>query len=145
MTYTYVLRAVHTNEIKIGKSKVPGTRKTQLERLEGPLEELAVFKGDREAQLHLEFTEKRSRGEWFKLDAADIRSIQERADYRWFASIPKPPRVVRKGSTLTFRMSQEESDALRAYAEEQDRTVSDTLRILIRNATSEHLNKEGAA
>ena len=78
-TWIYLMKCNRTGRTKIGRSLNPAYRERTLQS-ENP-DVLLTHKWeshiDKEGWLHTAFANKRYRGEWFDLDAADIATIEE--------------------------------------------------------------------
>mgnify|MGYP006273081717 CR=1 FL=1 len=77
-SFVYLMRNNTNGLIKIGWSKNPRFREKTLRSEEPDIELIFNFQGSRkqEKSLHALFAEKRMRGEWFKLNDADINTCK---------------------------------------------------------------------
>ena len=77
--FVYVMRNRRNGLFKIGFSINPRYRETTLQSEEPEVELVTSHRGtlENEKEFHLLFSEKRVRGEWFKLELADIDSIKK--------------------------------------------------------------------
>jgi hypothetical protein len=75
--YVYVMLDENTGQYKIGVSKTPHHRERTLQSEKPTIEMLFFYKGGykEEKELHKKFKEKRTRGEWFKLNEEDLNYI----------------------------------------------------------------------
>lgn len=78
-TYVYLMVNIDTSLIKIGFSKNPAYRKRTLHSKEPSVFIIAkwIANIDVERMLHKTFSKKRTRGEWFKLNLADLSEIEK--------------------------------------------------------------------
>lgn len=83
-TKVYVMIDRHTGLYKIGVSDSPAKREHTLCSIVPKIDLLFSFDSDyyTEKQLHNEYSEKRTRGEWFKLTKKDIRDIKKQYNVR---------------------------------------------------------------
>ncbi|MDF2191397.1 GIY-YIG nuclease family protein [Paraflavitalea sp. CAU 1676] len=75
----YLLLDIQTGFFKIGRSSNLYHREGTLQAQTPVIETIAFWKAPKEAErlLHRQFSEKRLRGEWFKLDFKDLRQLKE--------------------------------------------------------------------
>lgn len=131
-----------TNEVKIGCSKNPYSRRKELQRGNaGELFIVALMPGDRavESEYHGRFAEHRVRGEWFRLEGSLKDYIAEnRLDS---IAIPdKPPSEGGLCHLITVRLKPSENAELVARAKKHGMTVSKYIRHLLATA-AELLNR----
>ncbi len=74
---TYIMLDSNTGLYKIGKSKYPRHREKTLQSEKPTIELVLICDENVEHKLHKEFSNKRVRGEWFKLSSDDILDIIE--------------------------------------------------------------------
>jgi hypothetical protein len=76
--YVYLMVNTDTSFIKIGFSKNPGYRERTLHSQEPNIHLIACWEGSiaREKELHNKFHQKRIRGEWFRLNFDDMKSLE---------------------------------------------------------------------
>lgn len=72
---TYIMFDSSTGMYKIGKSNNPKYRETTLQSEKPTVELVLICDKDIEEKLHRHYSDKRYRGEWFKLNADDILDI----------------------------------------------------------------------
>lgn len=75
ITKTYLMKDEATGQTKIGKSKVPQRRERTLQAEKPTISLLYVCDCDVENELHKQYADKRTRGEWFTLTEDDINYI----------------------------------------------------------------------
>lgn len=77
--YVYLMLNKRNNYIKIGKSKIPDFREKTLQAEEPDIQLITVWKApaQKERDLHARFTASRKRGEWFKLNLSDLKTIKQ--------------------------------------------------------------------
>jgi len=81
---TYVMIDLNSNLYKIGKAYNPQVREVTLQS-EKPSVKLIMINdsADLESRLHLEFSKKRVRGEWFSLDKSDLTKILTEFNFKY--------------------------------------------------------------
>ncbi len=116
--WVYLMIDERTRFVKIGRSNAPRFREKTLQA-EMPLVEIYeawAAHPKEETRLHRHFASKRLRGEWFRLNDADIESVAEHFKDR--------KRFIRKGTLTTereveaARIKQCELDALNEICDE---------------------------
>jgi hypothetical protein len=76
--YIYLMLHIRNNHFKIGSSKNVGFREKTLQAQEPEVKLITYWPGSIsiEKQLHKQFAAKRQRGEWFRLNFADIEELR---------------------------------------------------------------------
>jgi hypothetical protein len=74
--YTYIIKTVDL--YKIGRAVDPHKRIQSFECGNPYIEIVKIMKGNHESYLHRKFSDKRVKGEWFRLTDEDIATIQEK-------------------------------------------------------------------
>lgn len=74
---TYLMNDENTGFYKIGKSKNPKYRESTLQSEKPTINLIHVIKQDIERELHNKFSDKRIRGEWFRLNDEDVSLIKQ--------------------------------------------------------------------
>ncbi len=75
ITKTYLMKDESTGQTKIGKSRTPKRRERTLQAEKPTISLLYVCDYDVENELHKQYADKRTRGEWFALTDEDIMYI----------------------------------------------------------------------
>jgi Meiotically up-regulated gene 113 len=77
--FVYIMLNPRTDLVKIGRSKDPNYREKTLQGQEPEIILVSFWKAPSaiEKKLHIEFSEKRQRGEWFDLTFKDLKKINE--------------------------------------------------------------------
>lgn len=75
ITKTYFMKDENTGQTKIGKSNAPQRRERTLQAEKPTISLLYVCDCDVENELHKQYADKRTRGEWFTLTEDDIAYI----------------------------------------------------------------------
>lgn len=75
----YLMLNFKSNLIKIGQSRKPSYREKTLQSEEPEIEMIAFWKAPKkvEKELHNIYSNKRERGEWFRLSLKDLKDIKE--------------------------------------------------------------------
>lgn len=78
ITYIYLMLNHRNGLYKIGRSNNPKKRESTLQSEEPEISLILQFSGtpDTEIALHQQYSNKRIRGEWFKLDTSDVEAIK---------------------------------------------------------------------
>jgi hypothetical protein len=85
--YVYIMINTDTSLVKIGKSNNPRYRERTLHSQEPSIHLIALWccSGEIEKKLHAKFSDKRVRGEWFRLSFKDLTELEK------FMNIEVPP------------------------------------------------------
>ena len=77
--YVYLMLNSKSNLVKIGQSRNPSFREKTLQSEEPEIEMIAFWKASKnvEKELHNIYSNKRERGEWFRLSLKDLKDIKE--------------------------------------------------------------------
>ena len=75
---TYIMIDHNTGYYKIGKSKKPRFREKTLQSEKPTIEMLFVINKNIEKELHRRYSDKRVRGEWFRLEYKDVEYLRKK-------------------------------------------------------------------
>lgn len=77
--YIYLMLNIRNNHFKIGSSKKVGYREKTLQSQEPEIKLITYWPGSvlKEKELHILFSKKRVRGEWFKLNFDDLHKLND--------------------------------------------------------------------
>lgn len=77
----------NTGYYKIGKSKKPRFREKTLQSEKPTIEMLFVINKNIEKELHRRYSDKRVRGEWFRLEDKDVEYLRKKYSEKYLPSV----------------------------------------------------------
>lgn len=89
---TYIMIDHNTGYYKIGKSKKPRFREKTLQSEKPTIEMLFVINKNIEKELHRRYSDKRVRGEWFRLEDKDVEYLRKKYSEKYLPSVLKTKR-----------------------------------------------------
>lgn len=84
---TYIMIDHNTGYYKIGKSKKPRFREKTLQSEKPTIEMLFVINKNIEKELHRRYSDKRVRGEWFRLEDKDVEYLRKKYSEKYLPSV----------------------------------------------------------
>lgn len=84
---TYIMIDHNTGYCKIGKSKNPRFREKTLQSEKPTIEMLFVINKNIEKELHRRYSDKRVRGEWFRLEDKDVEYLRKKYSEKYLPSV----------------------------------------------------------
>lgn len=89
---TYIMIDHNTGYYKIGKSKKPRFLEKTLQSEKPTIEMLFVINKNIEKELHRRYSDKRVRGEWFRLEDKDVEYLRKKYSEKYLPSVLKTKR-----------------------------------------------------